>query len=215
MSKKEKNTNSNTKKYIAFTIVIILVVGLVGFGACKLFGDTTEENTVAKKTTNTIEGYGYTLDDLDTELYKEEFNKLKENLTGSQINYDEYAKSIAKLFIIDLYTINNKINKYDVGGTEFLEPSVVENYITNVDDTIYRYVEDNTNGKRNQNLPEVISIDVASFKSTTFKVKDENKEYEAYSVKLTWKYHVDYGYDTEGEVIVIKKDNKLYVVEKN
>ena len=214
MSKKEKK-NTNTAKYIIFTIIIILVVGGVGFGACQLFSDTEEENVVAKKTTNTIEGYGITLDDLDTELYKEEFNALKANLTGSKIDYEEYAKSIAKMFIIDLYTINNKINKYDVGGVEFLYEPVVNNYITNVDDTIYKYVQDNSNGNRNQNLPEVVSIEVKSIKQTTFNIKAENKDYDAYSVKLSWKYHVDYGYDTEGEVIIINKDNKLFVVEKN
>ena len=47
-----------------------------------------------------------------------------------------------------------------------------------------------------------------------FEIKDD-KSYDAYNINLKWKYTNDYGYDTKAQVIVIKKDDKMYVVEKN
>lgn len=212
----KKDSKSNTLKYIIFSLIIILVIAGIGVAACYLLGsDENNENNQVKTTTNEIEGYGITLDDYDSALYINEFNVLRDNLNSKNPNMEEYAKSVAKLFIIDLYTINNKINKYDVGGLELIYSGIKDNYVSNVTDTIYRYVEDNTNDNRNQNLPEVVSIDVTSANKINYKVKSENVEYEAYSIKLKWAYHVDYGYDTEGEVIVINKDSKFYVVEKN
>ena len=54
---------------------------------------------------------------------KTEFDVLKANLESDTIDEEAYALSIAKLFIIDLYTMNNKINKYDIGGIEYVYPS--------------------------------------------------------------------------------------------
>ena len=119
------------------------------------------------------------------------------------------------MFIIDLYTIKNKTNKYDIGGLEFVYPDAIENFSINVTDTIYKYVEDNTKGNRVQQLPTVKTITIDSIKKDKFEIKSEKKKYDSYVIKLNWTYSIDLGYDTEGEVIVINKDNKLYVVEKN
>ena len=116
-------------------------------------------------------------------------------------------------FVIDLYTINNKINKYDTGGASFVYPDGRDNYKLNVQDTIYKYVEDNTNGKRTQNLPEVSSVIVKDSKKDTYKIGDNS--FEAYKINLEWSYVQDLGYDKTGEIILIKKDRNIYVVEKN
>lgn len=219
MSKSKKSSGMpDWLRYILFTVVVIGVVSLIGYGAFKLL-DTSKQpdkpKEVVKVNEQEIEGYGIFIDDSDTTLYRNEFQTLKTNLTSEEINYDEYAKSVAKMFIIDLYTIKNKINKYDVGGIDFIYKSAKENYITNVTDTLYKYVEDDTKGEREQQLPAVKSIEIESFKKGKFKVNSEKKEYESYNVKLNWTYSIDLGYDTTGEVIIINKDNKLYVVEKN
>lgn len=219
MSKKEKK--KSVFKIILFVFIIIGVISAIGVISYKLIGDTNkkseEKNT--KQNIEEIKGYGITLDDKDTKLYKDEYFKLKENLTSESINYDEYALSVAKLFIIDLYTINNKLNKYDVGGVEFVYPEKVENYTTNVTDTIYKYVIDNTDNKRTQSLPEVSSINANIVEKTKFTINAEDKKDEkvvdAYKINATWDYVTDMGYDKTGEIIVANIDNKLYVVEKN
>lgn len=199
-------------------ILFLAIIAGVAYGTIYIYNNylkEDEEETVVIKKLNEIEGYGYTLSDNDTKLYKDEFNALKENLESKEIKYDEYAKSIAKLFAIDLYTIDNKINKYDVGGIEFVYPGCLDNYKLNVENTIYKYVEDNTKGQRSQALPVVKEVKVKEIKETKFKITAEKAEYSAYKINLKLTYHYDLGYDTLIEVIVIKKDNKLYVVEKN
>ena len=220
MSKNKKSKGMpDALRYFLFTIVVIGVVSGIGFAAFKLLDNASSGNNKDKVKVNLnekeINGYGIKLDDNDTTLYKTEYEALEKNLTGDEINYDEYAKSVAKMFIIDLYTIKNKINKYDVGGVDFVYESAKENYTINVTDTIYKYVEDNANGEREQQLPVVKTISVDSIEKTKFKVENAKKEYDAYSIKLTWTYSINLGYDTTGEVIVINDNNKLYVVEKN
>ena len=108
--------------------------------------------------------------------------------------------------------LSNKINKYDVGGTEFVYPDSLENYKVNVEDTLYKYVEDNSNNSRRQSLPEVSEVQITDFKKVKYKVS--NTELDAYEVALKWSYAVDMGYESEGSVIILEKDNKYYVVEK-
>ncbi len=219
MKKKNKKQKemSNGLRIGIFTVIIIIVISLIGFGAYKLLSDTNDEDTpkVLKKNEVVISGYGIYIDDSDTDLYREEFNKLRDNIESKKINYDEYAASVARMFIIDLYTIKNKINKYDIGGVDFVYKSALDNYKDNVTDTIYKYVEDNTNGDRTQQLPVVKNVSVTNVEKSKYKIESENKEYDAYKFRLSWSYSINLGYDTSGEVIVINKDNKMYVVEKN
>ena len=208
---------SNGVRIGIFTVIIIVVISLIGYGAYKLILDN-EENSVPKtlkKNEVVISGYGIFIDDSDTDLYREEFNALRENLEGNNIDYDEYAASIARMFVIDLYTIKNKINKYDIGGVDFVYNKALDNYKDNVTDTIYKYVEDNTNGDRTQQLPVVKTVTVNNVEKSKYKIESEGKEYNSYKFKLSWSYSIDLGYDNTGEVIVINKDNKMYVVEKN
>lgn len=199
------------KKVILFLCILIFVYAV---GGTIYYIATREKKDDKPIVTNkdTIKGYDYTLKSNATKLYEDEFKALKANLEGD-INYDEYAVSVAKLFVIDLYTINNKINKYDTGGASFVYPDGRDNYKLNVQDTIYKYVEDNTNGKRTQNLPEVSSVIIKDSKKDTYKIGDNS--FEAYKINLEWSYVQDLGYDKTGEIILIKKDKNIYVVEKN
>lgn len=214
---KKKKEMSNGVRISIFTFIIVVVISLIGFGAYKLLADSSGEDKpkTLKKNEVVISGYGIYIDDSDTDLYREEFNKLRDNLEGGSINYDDYASSVAKLFVIDLYTIKNKINKYDIGGVDFVYGGALDNYKDNVTDTIYKYVEDNTNGDRTQQLPVVKSVTINNVEKSKYKIESENKEYDSYKFRLSWSYSVELGYDTTGEVIVINKDNKMYVVEKN
>ena len=221
--KKKKGINKDVVKTISFILVIIAVMSIVGFLCVKVLGNnkTDKPQETVKKNLNEIEGYGITLDDLDSELYKELFTDLKKNLEGKDINYKEYAKSIAQMYIVDLYSINTKLNKYDI-STELIWPTIAENYRTQVLDTLYTYVQDNSRGQRDQNLPEVSKIDVDkiietkyTYNAGTDKDKSDDKTFDGYQIDLSWSYRVKLGYDTSATVIVIKDNDKLYVVEQN
>lgn len=196
-------------------VALVTILGMLTYTIFFKNNKKVEEEKKDTSTTSEIAGYGITLDEDDTELYKTEFDALKGNLESGNIDYTEYAKSVAKLFIIDLYTIDNKTNKYDVGGLEFVHEGAKENFITNVTDTIYKYVEDNSKKTRKQDLPIVSGITVESIEESTFTIKSTNQTYNSYKVKLIWNYTNDLGYDTKCEVVVINDNSKLYVVEEN
>lgn len=189
---------------IAILIVIILVTTII-------FLLNNNKKVEKTKVVDSIDNFSYTLDDRDTKLMKETYNELKDILNKDQIDYEAYAKTLAKLFVIDLFTMNNKINKYDVGSTEYIYPESVDNFKLNVEDTIYKSMEDNSDGKRKQDLPEVISVDVANIEEVEFEIKKEIEK--VYEVKLTWEYEKDLGYDDDATIKLLKVNDKLYVVE--
>lgn len=151
--------------------------------------------------------YGYILYERDTKIYRDVFNELKLELNNASIDYEKYAEYISKLFIIDLYTLNNKVSKDDVGGIQFVMNDIKDNYLLNVSDTMYKYI--NEDGIE---LPEVSSIELLDINS--YKYSINNKEYDGYEVNLKWDYKKDLGYDSEGIVYVIKDEDELFIVEK-
>ncbi len=175
--------------------------------------NSQEEKPKEIKKLDTIEGYGYNLEDRDTVLFRENFEKLRDVLKQTPIDYLEYAKRLGTLYIIDLYTISNKVNQYDVGGSEYVYESKRDNYELKVKNTLYKYVEDNTYGKRIQFLPEVASIDVVDVKEEKVKIGDQ--EYDGYSLSLSWEYVKDLGYDTKCILKLAKIDDKLYVINQS
>ena len=140
-----------------------------------------------------------------------EILELKNILKEREIDYKEYAKVLAKLFVIDLFTMDNKINKYDVACLEYVYPDNLENFKTNVEDTIYKLMEDNTYGKRTEKLSIVNNVEITNEEESTFKINEE--EVPSYVVTLNWTYDKDLGYDKNATITMIKKDKKLYVVE--
>lgn len=199
------------KKYkyplLLLILVIIVIVGLILF---KLFFAKDEvKNNV--KVIDSIVDFSYTLDERDTKLMKDTYEELKNILKEREIDYDEYAKVLAKLFVIDLFTMDNKINKYDVACLEYVYPDNLENFKTNVEDTIYKLMEDNTYGKRTEKLSIVNNVEITNEEESTFKIKEE--EVPSYVVTLNWTYDKDLGYDKNATITMIKKDKKLYVVE--
>lgn len=211
-----------SKKVILIIILIIVGVGLLtgGYFAYKHFFKTKEVTNVAN-TVDTIKGFDYKLEDRDTELYKKEFQALKKNLESDDIDYEAYASSIAKMYIIDLYTMSNKINKYDIGGAEFIHSKALENYKLKVEDTIYKYLDDNSYNDREQVLPEISDITIDDIEESTYTIacqeddEDcEEEELDSYEITLSWSFVEDLDYDTEAVIIAVKEGNKLVIVEQ-
>lgn len=198
------------KKYkyplLILILVIIIIIGLIVF---KMFFTKSEVKNI--KVIDSIVDFSYTLDERDTTLMKDTYKELKRVLKEKDINYEEYASILARLFVIDLFTMDNKINKYDVACLEYVYPDNVDNFKTNVEDTIYKTIEDNTYGKRTEKLSVVSSVNVTDVSTNTFKINEE--EVPSYVVTLNWDYENDLGYDKNATITLVKKDKKLYVVE--
>jgi len=170
-------------KVIIILISLLLIAGIV-FAVYK-FG-SKESKTTNNDIIGTIEGFGYTKNIRATEVFRNEFENLRKILTAKEIDYEAYAGSLSKLFIIDFYTLSNKLNRYDVGSLEYIDPRIVENFNLKALDTIYRFVENNTDNSRTLELPEVRSVQVNEIVETTFTIDGE--ELEAIRVTLSWEF---------------------------
>ena len=203
--------NKKTKKILLIICIVVLIYFIGGI----FYSNKPKKKTVKKevKQSLTIKGFNYILYEDDLDIYKSEFKLLKKNLENKEIDYEEYAKSISKMFIISLYSLDTKDNMYDVGGVEFIYPDYVENYKLNVQNTLYKYMKDNSDNKRNQILPTVSKVTVDSIESTKFTFND--KTYDGYKTKSKIEYVEDLGYDKEAEIILVRDDKYLYIVEKN
>lgn len=189
-------------KKILRIIMLILFVFIVIYGVLTIL-----PNKKTKKESEEIDKAGsYVLYKRDTELYKEVFTNLKEVL-DNEVDYEKYAEYMSELFIIDLYTLNNKDNKNDVGGVQFLYDSIKDNFILNASGTMYKYISEL------KEKPEVKSIELKNIEENKYKIND--KEYNGYKVSLNWEYVEDYNYDKSCVIYLINENDKLYIVEMN
>ncbi len=201
------NKKQDVRNILLFVFIGLIIFGIVGY---KVYNDFFTEKAPDKKLLS-LDLYGYTLSKNDTDLYKENFKALEKALNETPIKYDEYAKLLSKLFIIDVFTLDNKLSSTDIGGLEFLHKDLRENFKDNMGNTLYKNVESNIDGKRNQSLPVVSSIEATEVFETKYTY---NKvEYPAYIVTLTWDYKVDLGYAKTMKITCIEDSNMLYIVK--
>lgn len=204
-----------SKKYkIPLIIIMILLIICLALFLLKIFVFDKKEDkkpTVYSSIVDKMDNYGYSLDDRDSKLFKDNYYELKEILEKEEINYDEYSKKVAELFVIDLLTISTKINKYDVGGLDYLYESEMEMFKNKVMDTLYSNVEDNSYDTRKQELPEVKKIEITDEKTIKYDVGDKKMDAYEYTIEVT--YVKDLGYDKKIKIITVKDNEKIYVVE--
>lgn len=211
--KKNKNLFKNKKFWLIISSIALLyfIGGIVYINLDRDSGNVKNNKNLDKGIS--IKGFDYILYEDDIDIYKDEFKKLKKNLESSNINYTEYAESISKMFVMDLYSLKVKKNMYDVGGVQFVYPDIRDNYKLNVTNTLYKYMKDNSDGKREQDLPMVKSVSIKNEDETKYKIGEE--EFDGYKINLDIEYVKDLEYDKSAEIILVKKDKYLYIVEKN
>jgi hypothetical protein len=103
--------------------------------------------------------------------------------------------------------------KTDIGGVQFLYPSIKDNFILKASDTMYKYIESNINGDRDQELPIVkeTTVDNITNESYTYgDITDEN----AYKIDISWVYEEDLGYQNQATLIVVREEEQLYIIEE-
>ena len=184
--------NINKLQKIIFIIIIALIIAM-GIYVLTIFIPNKKANTKIDKE-ETIK-YDYTVYKRDSSLYKETFKDLKKVLDASEIDYNKYAEDVTKLFIIDFYTLNNKLSKDDIGGLQYIKSDFKDNFILNARNTMYKYIENNSDGKRNQELPEVSNVKTEKVGKGTYEI--DKISYEAYILDMTFEYKKDLGYDKQ------------------
>ena len=216
MSKREKRRKkSKLKRFIVFLFVLLIAGGLV-FMALKITKKSEPKKT-EKKVVDKIDNFDYVVAETDTKLFKDEFKKLKKILSADEVDNKKYAASVAKLFVIDFYTLDNKLSKNDVGGVQFVYNNYKKTFIDKSRDEFYKYVKSNLDNDRKQELPEVKTITVNSNEPVSAGSEISGDEFrqinEAYKISLSWTYEKDLGYQTSATLIVVKDNDKFAVAK--
>ncbi len=196
------------KKIIALFIITGVLLFILLF--IKIYFDFFNNDT-GKEKIDSIGFYGYSLQKSDTKIYETYYKELSDTLNQDSVDYNNYAKLISKLFLIDLFTLDNKLGSTDIGGLEFLHKDLRDNFKENMGNGMYSFVKMNLDGERKQELPivkDVMIDDVFETKYTYNKV-----EYPSYLITATIEYEKDLGYQKNIKLTIIKDDKILYVVK--
>lgn len=199
------------KKLILIIIILLLVVLLLigGYFTYKVVSKNKSAVTGAV-VVDKIDKYGYTLEDDAPKVYKDLFKELQKVLNKDEVDYEEYAKLVAQMTVVDFYNLDNKVSKNDIGGVQFIYGPYKENFVLEASETVYKYIEHNLYKDRTQQLPVVDSSYVDSIKTLKYQYK-KIKDDEAYSVNVKLTYNKDMGYPSNVVVKLLHNDGKLEV----
>lgn len=213
--KKLKYSNIVLASLITLLFILLIITGvMVG----KLLKDTLGKQTVNGVTVlDSMSKYNYKLTDNNTDYFKKMYYELKDLLENNEINETEYATLVGKMFVADFYDLNSKLNKTDIGGTQFVYSSYQETFQKYASDSngIYYYIENNIYGDRKQKLPTVKKVEQVSLDNIRYSY-DNKEDTNAYKLNLQIIYKENMGYPTSVQLVLVHNDkNKLEIVEMN
>ena len=198
------------KVKVILILAIILIVTGVGFLA---YESIKPKNVKTATVENEIPEYGYTLKSTRNDRYKKMFQELKDILSEDEVDEKAYLEQISKMFIMDFYTLNDKLANTDVGGIDFIHTNAKTNFLEKSEDTVYKYVENDIYGNRDQELPEVTEVTVENIESIEYTIGTDFTDDNAYKIEVSIKYKEDMDYPTKATLIFVHEDNKLSLVE--
>ena len=131
-----KKRRLKTWPIIILLIFIILIICIVS-----IISSLNNSKKISTETIDSIKKYNYNLKQNESTYYKELFKELKSELKKEKIDEEKYASIISKMFLTDFLSLDNAINKNDVGGTDFIYSTYKDTFITKAKDTLYLYIE--------------------------------------------------------------------------
>lgn len=201
---------SKVRKILIIVLAILLIATLVvGY----LLVNNVFTKTVKTKKVEVVDNigeYGYVLEEDSTKLYKDLYNNLKKVLNEKEVNEEEYAKLVAEMLVVDFYDLDSKMSKNDVGGAQFILDDYKQNFVLEAGETVYKYVEHNVYGDRDQDLPKVSNVEVSDVKKGPYIYNDYTDD-NAYVVTVKVEYEKDLSYPSEVVVKMIHDDKILKV----
>ena len=195
-------------------VMLILAIILISTGLGFIAYESIKPKAVKTATVeNEIEEYGYTLKSTRNDRYKEAFQELKDILSKKDVDEKAYVEQISKMFIMDFYTLNDKLANTDVGGIDFVHTDAKTNFLEKSEDTVYKYVENDIYGNRDQKLPEVTKVTIDTIENIEYTIGTDFTDDFAYQVEVSIEYKEDMDYPTKATLIFVHEDNKLSLVE--
>lgn len=188
---------------IAFFLIIS--IGLVFISKTKSKEVVNVSNVLYE-----IKDYGYHVNDNASSYYKNTFKSLMKLLENDDYDDEEYLSLVAKLFIIDLYSLDSKINKYEVTSSQYYYSDKREMFKLKVIENFYNLMEDNSYDDRDQILPKVKNVEIVSIEDGVYTLGEN--EVDSKVVKVNISYEKDLNYDESGIITLVKESNKWAVV---
>lgn len=208
-----KKKRVNKKKVIVFVAVVVLLFVVVVNGYNTLKGPKEKKRVKQTvKVEEQIDHYGYELDDNETSYYKELFKNLKAVLKEEEVDEEKYASLVGQLFLVDFFNLDNKLDKNDVGGLQFVYSSFQSDFENLAKESIYHYIESNLYGDRKQELPVVKEVSVLKIDTVLFHYLDQKDE-KAYQIDLKIIYEKDLGYQENVTLVLVHHDEKLEIIK--
>lgn len=203
------------KKKVKKTLLIVLVVLALAGGSFFIYKNLTPTTKPKEvKVLKSIKDYGYDLKDNKSKEYKTKFDELIKILTADEVVEDSYAEKITEMFILDFYTLEDKTAKTDIGGVDFVHPTILSNFLENAENTYYKYLESNVYNTRKQKLPKVDAITINAKETISYAYNDTVDE-KAIRVNASWTYtDEDFSdYQKQASLTFVHDGKKLYLVE--
>lgn len=218
--RKNKDNNlprrNKKKKLITFIIIVLIAIALSLFALNIGKKDNVEEK---KKVVDEIKNFEYIVSDSNTKLFKDTFKELKTVLSDKNVDKEKYASLVAKLFIIDFYTLSNKTNINDVGAVQFVYSSYRTDFIDFARTGMYKQVQSNLDNDRNQELPEVKSVEIEEIDSVVPSTILESEDFKnvtdanAYEIKINWTYTKSNNFQDSATMLIVEDNGKLSVAK--
>lgn len=193
--------------------LLVLIIGLLVYIGVHIINNTKKQGPAKEiEVIDTIDDFGYELNENETKYYKGLFDKLKEILKEENYNEEEYATIIAQLFVTDFYDLDSKIMKSDIGGTQFVYEGYREDFEKGAKAGMYKYVESNVYGDRKQELPVVKEVTQETIENNVFSYNNTSDS-NAYYVTMNIGYTKDLGYPIKVGVVLIHNNDRLEVAK--
>lgn len=205
---KQKKKSSGNGCLVILVVLVLLVGGCVYYCYQEFF----KKDTTAITVVSTIDGYPYYLNSNATRVYKKYYKLLEEEVSDSKIDEENYVTLLAQLFLIDFYTLDNKLTNQDVGGIQFVASSLQERFKTEAINTVYKYVQNNLSGKRKQNLPEVKKVTIEKVENVSYEEGDFLDK-SAFEIEASITYVEKLGYADAVKLYFVHEDNLLVLVQ--
>lgn len=192
-------------------VIILLIFVILIICITSLISSLKDKKRINIDILDSIDKYGYNLNSNHSSYYKKMFKELKKELSTNNSDDKKYAELISKMFLTDFLSLDNSINKNDIGGIEFIYTPYKEQFLKKAKDTIYLYVENNIYGDRNQELPFVREVKINSIKQEHYNSDIENDS-KAYYIEAEVLYKKDLGYQKKIHLILVHNNDKLEIV---
>lgn len=191
------------KLLLIFVIPLIVLLLIFGFLTFSSISSLMGQSITGSKNTNDIVEYDYHLRSNATDYQKELFKELSE-LIKSDADDLEIVECVAKNYVADAYTWDNKQGQWDVGGMCYVHsPSKIQIYQSHKD-TFYGLLNKYQDEYGKTGLLEVSNVEVISSSKATDLYEYDGNMYEHFNIQCDIEY-------TESSRFAKSVANRIYL----